>query len=54
MAAEIRERGGTRLTTTWHVGEDGPERFSLRLGFRPTGETSGSANWHSDRARKGR
>ncbi|MFK0192983.1 GNAT family N-acetyltransferase [Kitasatospora sp. NPDC090308] len=41
VAAEIRERGGTRLTTTWHVGEDGPERFYLRLGFRPTGETSG-------------
>ena len=42
VAAEIRRRGGTRLTTTWHPGEDGPEGFYLGLGFRPTGETSGS------------
>lgn len=41
VAAEIRRRGGTRLTTTWHPGEDGPEDFYLRLGFRPTGEMSG-------------
>ncbi|OKJ16057.1 GNAT family N-acetyltransferase [Kitasatospora sp. CB01950] len=41
VAAEIRRRGGTRLTTTWHPGEGGPERFYLGLGFRPTGETSG-------------
>ncbi|WP_330334294.1 GNAT family N-acetyltransferase [Streptomyces sp. NBC_00536] len=41
VAAEIRRRGGTRLTTTWHPGEDGPEAFYLGLGFRPTGETSG-------------
>lgn len=41
VAAEIRRRGGTRLTTTWHPGEGGPEGFYLGLGFRPTGETSG-------------
>ncbi|WP_405618530.1 GNAT family N-acetyltransferase [Streptomyces sp. NBC_01511] len=41
VAAEIRRRGGTRLTTSWELGDDGPERFYLRLGFRPTGETSG-------------
>jgi diamine N-acetyltransferase len=41
VAAEIRRRGGTRLTTTWHPGAGGPEGFYLRLGFRPTGETSG-------------
>ncbi|CAL9344745.1 GNAT family N-acetyltransferase [Streptomyces sp. enrichment culture] len=41
VAAEIRRRGGTRLTTTWHPGPDGPESFYLRLGFRPTGESSG-------------
>ncbi|GAA2431845.1 hypothetical protein GCM10010405_13430 [Streptomyces macrosporus] len=41
MAAEIRRRGGTRLTVAWHPGEDGPEGFHLRLGVRPTGETSG-------------
>jgi diamine N-acetyltransferase len=29
------------MTTTWHPGEDGPGGFYLRLGFRPTGETSG-------------
>ncbi|MGW4380172.1 GNAT family N-acetyltransferase [Kitasatospora sp. NPDC004531] len=41
VADEIRRRGGTRMTTTWHPGEDGPERFYLGLGFRPTGEVSG-------------
>lgn len=41
VAAEIRRRGGTRMTTTWHPGDDGPEGFYLGLGFRPTGETSG-------------
>ncbi|MGA5563505.1 GNAT family N-acetyltransferase [Streptomyces platensis] len=41
VAAEIRRRGGTRLTTTWHPGAAGPEGFYLGLGFRLTGETSG-------------
>ncbi|MEE1670696.1 GNAT family N-acetyltransferase [Streptomyces sp. WAC07094] len=41
VAVEIRRRGGTRLTTTWHPGADGPEGFYLGLGFRPTGEMSG-------------
>ncbi|MGX1885944.1 GNAT family N-acetyltransferase [Streptomyces sp. NPDC055287] len=41
VAAEIRRRGGTRLTVSWHPGEDGPESFYLGLGFRPTGEMSG-------------
>ncbi|MYY82571.1 MULTISPECIES: GNAT family N-acetyltransferase [unclassified Streptomyces] len=41
VADEIRRRGGTRLTTTWHPGTDGPADFYLALGFRPTGETSG-------------
>ncbi|MFG3255386.1 GNAT family N-acetyltransferase [Streptomyces sp. NPDC048172] len=40
VATEIRRRGGTLLTTTWHPGEPGPERFYLGLGFRPTGEKS--------------
>ncbi|GHH51289.1 GNAT family N-acetyltransferase [Streptomyces candidus] len=40
VAAEIRRRGGTRLTATWHPGEDGPQGFYQRLGFRLTGETS--------------
>ncbi|MZD05772.1 GNAT family N-acetyltransferase [Streptomyces sp. SID5785] len=42
VAAEIRHRGGTRFTTTWHPGPTGPAAFYLRLGFRPTGETSGT------------
>ncbi|MFD7180352.1 GNAT family N-acetyltransferase [Streptomyces sp. NPDC059904] len=41
VADEIRRRGGTRLTVTWHPGTRGPEGFYLGLGFRPTGETSG-------------
>jgi diamine N-acetyltransferase len=41
VAEEIRRRGGSRLTTTWHPGEDGPEGFYLKLGFQPTGEMSG-------------
>ncbi|MFJ9682581.1 GNAT family N-acetyltransferase [Streptomyces sp. NPDC101194] len=41
VATEIRRRGGTRLTATWHPGTDGPAGFYLGLGFRPTGETSG-------------
>lgn len=38
VAAEIRRRGGTRLTATWHPGENSPEPFYLKLGFRLTGE----------------
>ncbi|MCP9943635.1 GNAT family N-acetyltransferase [Streptomyces somaliensis] len=41
VAAEIRRRGGTRLTATWHPGPDGPADFYRTLGFRPTGEVSG-------------
>jgi diamine N-acetyltransferase len=41
VAEEVRRRAGSRLTTTWHPGENGPEGFYLKLGFRPTGETSG-------------
>ncbi|GAA2051484.1 GNAT family N-acetyltransferase [Catenulispora yoronensis] len=41
VAAEIRRRGGSRLHVSWHPGDDGPEKFYLRLGFRTTGETIG-------------
>lgn len=41
VAAELRRRGATRMYVSWHPGPDGPERFYLRLGFRPNGETSG-------------
>lgn len=41
LCAEVRARGHDRAVTTWDAAEDGPGRFYLRLGFRPTGETSG-------------
>ena len=41
VAGEIRRRGGTLLTTTWHPGENGPEGFYRALGFRTSGEMSG-------------
>ncbi|MER7850888.1 GNAT family N-acetyltransferase [Kitasatospora sp. NPDC096077] len=42
VCAEIRRRGGTRATVTYHPGPDGPVGFYTRLGFRPTGELSGT------------
>ncbi|KOU03884.1 GNAT family N-acetyltransferase [Streptomyces californicus] len=36
---EIRRRGGTVSTVTWHLGEGGPEEFYLRLGYRKRGLT---------------
>ncbi|HEY1178785.1 MAG TPA: GNAT family N-acetyltransferase [Phytomonospora sp.] len=41
VAAEIRRRGGKVMTVTYHPGDDGPQGFYRRLGFRETGETSG-------------
>jgi len=41
VAAEIRRRGGTRMYTTYEPDELGPGPFYARLGFRPTGESSG-------------
>ncbi|MER6099295.1 GNAT family N-acetyltransferase [Streptomyces sp. NPDC001728] len=38
---ELLRRGEQRLYVTWEPGEDGPGAFYHRLGFRPTGETSG-------------
>jgi len=38
LSAEVRNRGLTRLTVSYHGGENGPEVFYQRLGFRPTGE----------------
>ncbi|MFE2295849.1 GNAT family N-acetyltransferase [Streptomyces sp. NPDC059452] len=37
---EIRRRGGTLSTVTWHPGEGGPEEFYLKLGYRKRGLTS--------------
>ncbi|QUC62765.1 GNAT family N-acetyltransferase [Streptomyces sp. A2-16] len=42
VAAELRRRETKELYVTWHEGEDGPAEFYLRLGFRRTGELSGS------------
>ncbi|SCL16385.1 GNAT family N-acetyltransferase [Micromonospora inyonensis] len=41
IAEEAARRGEQRVYTTWEPGDDGPERFYLRLGFQPTGELSG-------------
>ena len=41
VCAEISGRGGSRAYVTWEPRNGGPERFYLRLGFRPTGEHSG-------------
>ncbi|MFF9067832.1 GNAT family N-acetyltransferase [Streptomyces sp. NPDC014891] len=38
---ELRRRGASQLYVTWEPGRDGPGAFYERLGFRPTGETSG-------------
>ncbi|HEX5190964.1 MAG TPA: GNAT family N-acetyltransferase [Streptosporangiaceae bacterium] len=38
LCAEVESRGLTRLTVSYHGGENGPEGFYQRLGFRPTGE----------------
>ncbi|MEJ3744934.1 GNAT family N-acetyltransferase [Actinomycetes bacterium KLBMP 9797] len=41
VCAEIRARGITRAYVTWQPRAGGPEKFYLKLGFRPTGERSG-------------
>ncbi|MFI1192321.1 GNAT family N-acetyltransferase [Micromonospora sp. NPDC020750] len=41
VCAEIGAHGGTRAYVTWKPGPGGPEKFYLKLGFRPTGEQSG-------------
>jgi diamine N-acetyltransferase len=39
LAGEARSRGFSRLTVIWDGGDEGPEEFFLRVGFRPEGET---------------
>lgn len=39
LIEEARRRGVDKLTVLWERGEDGPEQFFLRVGFKPTGET---------------
>ncbi|MEV5679262.1 MULTISPECIES: GNAT family N-acetyltransferase [unclassified Streptomyces] len=37
---ELRRRGGTLSTVTWHPGEGGPENFYLGLGYLKRGLTN--------------
>lgn len=41
VCGEIRARGGTQAYVSWQPRAGGPEKFYLKLGFRPTGEQSG-------------
>lgn len=38
VLAEARRRGLRRATVLWRPEPNGPEKFYLRLGFRPTGQ----------------
>ncbi|CAL9408304.1 hypothetical protein SUDANB171_01598 [Streptomyces sp. enrichment culture] len=38
VCAQARRRGERRVNVLWVPHPHGPEDFSLRLGFRPTGE----------------
>ncbi|HVX57152.1 MAG TPA: GNAT family N-acetyltransferase [Candidatus Saccharimonadales bacterium] len=38
---EARRRGHTTLHVFWSPGEDGPQKFYLRLGFRPNPDWDG-------------
>ncbi len=38
LCREAVRRGQTRLTVSYHPGDNGPAGFYERLGFRPTGE----------------
>ncbi|MGV8885939.1 MAG: GNAT family N-acetyltransferase [Microbacteriaceae bacterium] len=44
LAEEARTRGFTQLTVIWEPGEEGPEEFFLRVGFRVIGETQYGEN----------
>jgi len=39
LAEEARSRGFDRITAIWEEGEDGPEQFFLKVGFKIIGET---------------
>ena len=39
LLAEAKRRGVNRVTVLWERGEQGPEEFFLRIGFKPVGET---------------
>lgn len=44
LAAEAKDRGFTRLTAIWEPGDEGPERFFLRVGFTVVGQTQYGEN----------
>jgi diamine N-acetyltransferase len=44
LADEARSRGFTQLTVIWEPGEDGPEQFFLRVGFKVIGQTQYGEN----------
>ncbi|MGV8857904.1 GNAT family N-acetyltransferase [Rhodoglobus sp.] len=39
LAEEARSRGFDRVTAIWEEGDDGPEKFFLKVGFTVVGET---------------
>lgn len=40
LADEARTRGNNRLTVLWEKGDEGPEAFFLRVGFKEVGTTA--------------
>lgn len=44
LADEARSRGFEQITTLWEPGDEGPEKFFLRVGFVITGETQYGEN----------
>jgi diamine N-acetyltransferase len=44
LAEEARSRGFHQLTVIWESGEDGPEDFFLRVGFKVIGQTQYGEN----------
>jgi diamine N-acetyltransferase len=41
VADEARRRGCSKITVLWDPAPDGPEKFYLKVGFRPVGELFG-------------
>ncbi|RXZ69706.1 GNAT family N-acetyltransferase [Agromyces albus] len=40
LAGEAKRRGFDRITVLWEPGEEGPEAFFHRIGFKDVGETA--------------
>ena len=40
LAAEARKRGFDHITVIWEPGEEGPESFFHKIGFKDVGETA--------------